>query len=166
MNASKQAPTFNLRAARAEDSAALAVLSTQLGYPVSLEIISIRLANALRDPTSAIVIAESPSGDVVGFVHLLHQFLVESDPRVEIGALVVDESSRGKGVGRLLMARGEQWARERGCRCVNLRSNVIRAGAHAFYERIGYRHYKTQKAFRKDLLGGMGIMQPVRKDTE
>jgi GNAT superfamily N-acetyltransferase len=151
MNASKRAPNFILRAARAEDSVALARLSTQLGYPVSGEEISVRLANALRDPSSAVVVAETPTGDVVGFVHLLHQFLVESDPRVEIGALVVDESHRGVGVGQLLMARAEQWARERGCKCVNLRSNVIRAGAHAFYERIGYRHYKTQKAFRKDL---------------
>jgi GNAT superfamily N-acetyltransferase len=150
MNASKSAPSYNLRAARAEDSAAIARLSTQLGYPVTAERISARIANALRDPSSAVVVAETPSGEVVGFVHLLHQFLIESDPRVEIGALVVDETHRGAGVGRTLMARAEKWARGRGCHCVNLRSNVIRAGAHAFYERIGYRHYKTQKGFRKD----------------
>jgi hypothetical protein len=28
---------------------------------------------------------------------------------------------------------------------------VIRERAHTFYERQGYEHYKTQKAFRKPL---------------
>jgi len=28
---------------------------------------------------------------------------------------------------------------------------VIRERAHAFYERQGYQHVKTQKSFRKDL---------------
>jgi hypothetical protein len=28
---------------------------------------------------------------------------------------------------------------------------VVRERAHAFYERNGYEHYKTQKAFRKAL---------------
>jgi len=37
------------------------------------------------------------------------------------------------------------------CRAIGLRSNVIRERARAFYERHGYQHFKTQKAFRKDL---------------
>jgi GNAT superfamily N-acetyltransferase len=50
-----------------------------------------------------------------------------------------------------LLARAERWAREKGCRAIGLRSNVIRDRAHAFYERHGYKHVKTQKSFRKDL---------------
>jgi hypothetical protein len=34
---------------------------------------------------------------------------------------------------------------------MSVRSNVIRDRAHKFYERQGYEHYKTQKAFRKPL---------------
>jgi hypothetical protein len=34
---------------------------------------------------------------------------------------------------------------------MSVRSNVIRERAHAFYERHGYIHFKTQKAFRKPL---------------
>lgn len=97
------------------------------------------------------VVAELPSGEIAGFAQFIHQRLIESDPRVEVAALVVDESLRGHGVGRVLLAHGERWARERDCSSVNLRSNVIRAAAHAFYERAGYHHYKTQKAFRKEL---------------
>jgi GNAT superfamily N-acetyltransferase len=151
MSAPRVATNFQLRFARAEDAPALARLSAQLGYPATPDQISARLADALREPAAAVIVAEAPTGEVVGFIHLLHQFLIESDPRVEVAGLVVDESRRGAGVGRLLMARAEQWARERGCHSINLRSNVTRAAAHAFYERLGYRHYKTQKAFRKDL---------------
>jgi GNAT superfamily N-acetyltransferase len=54
-------------------------------------------------------------------------------------------------VGLKLLERAEQWAREKGCTMVGLRSNVIRDRAHAFYERNGYEHFKTQKSFRKQL---------------
>jgi GNAT superfamily N-acetyltransferase len=50
-----------------------------------------------------------------------------------------------------LLGRAERWAREKGCRAIGLRSNVIRDRAHVFYERHGYKHTKTQKSFRKDL---------------
>jgi GNAT superfamily N-acetyltransferase len=50
-----------------------------------------------------------------------------------------------------LLSRAEEWARENGCRAIGLRSNAIRDRAHAFYERHGYAHVKTQKAFRKQL---------------
>ena len=49
------------------------------------------------------------------------------------------------------MQRAEEWAREKGCATVGVRSNVIRERAHAFYERIGYKHIKTQKSFHKEL---------------
>ena len=74
-----------------------------------------------------------------------------ADPQAEIGGLVVDEDHRCCGVGRLLMQQAEQWAREKGCSEVYLRSNVVREGAHAFYEGIGYSSAKTSMAFRKAL---------------
>ena len=49
--------------------------------------------------------------------------------------MVVDETVRGSGIGRCLMERAEEWTRERGYNTVQLRSNVTRAAAHAFYER-------------------------------
>jgi GNAT superfamily N-acetyltransferase len=151
MSAPAPAANFKIRAAHAEDSAVLARLSAQLGYPATPDQVSARLNEVLRDPSGAIFVAETSSGEVAGFIHLLHQSLIETDMRTEVAALVVDEVVRGSGVGRAQMARAEEWAREHGCHNINLRSNVIRAGAHYFYERIGYRHYKTQKAFRKDL---------------
>ena len=85
----------------------------------------------------------------MGWVQLLDQQILETGSRVEVAALVVDETVRGSGIGRCLMERAEEWARERGYNTVQLRSNVTRAAAHAFYERLGYKHIKTSKTFRK-----------------
>jgi len=63
----------------------------------------------------------------------------------------VDEQVRSGGVGWLLLEAAEQWARRMRCGVMSLCSNVIRERAHSFYERHGYEHYKTQKAFRKKL---------------
>ncbi len=49
------------------------------------------------------------------------------------------------------MEQAERWAKEKGCQAVYVRSNVVREGAHAFYERIGYVNIKLSKVFRKAL---------------
>ncbi len=137
-----------IRRALREDAAAIARLSGQLGYPATSEQIRSRFAVLEPDPKVAILVAEL-AGAVVGWVQLLDQQILETGSRVEVAALVVDETVRGSGIGRRLMERAEEWARERGYNTVQLRSNVTRAAAHAFYERLGYKHIKTSKTFRK-----------------
>jgi GNAT superfamily N-acetyltransferase len=151
MNAPEKREEIRLRAPRTEDAAGLARLATQLGYPATPEQVVPRLKAVLRDPNAAVFVAERVSGGIVGFIHLMDQHLIEYDQRMEVAGLVVDEECRGMGVGRALMARGEEWAIERGCRHAIVRSKISRAAAHAFYEGLGYEHYKSQKAFRKDL---------------
>ncbi|HUK31362.1 MAG TPA: GNAT family N-acetyltransferase [Candidatus Acidoferrum sp.] len=151
MNATKKREEISIRGPRMEDAAALARLATQLGYPSTPEQVVPRLEAILRDPMAVLFVVERASGEVTGFIHLMHQHLIEYDQRVEVAGLVVDEECRGMGIGRALMARAEEWAVERGCRHINVRSKISRAAAHAFYEGLGYEHYKSQKAFRKDL---------------
>lgn len=55
-----------------------------------------------------------------------------------VTAFEVDESARGGGVGRALLAAAEVWFAERGVTRVNLTSALHRKGAHRFYERLGY----------------------------
>jgi len=96
-------------------------------------------------------VAELESGRVVGWIHACASYLIESDPRAEVGGLVVDEKCRGSGVGHLLIEHAEEWARAKGLEAVYLRSNVVRKEAHRFYERLGYKNIKTQHAFLKML---------------
>jgi len=51
---------------------------------------------------------------------------------------VVDVPVRGRGVGRALVSAAEEVLAGEGCGLLEITSNVRRADAHAFYERLGY----------------------------
>jgi GNAT superfamily N-acetyltransferase len=142
---------FKIRSARKEDAGALAQLAEELEHPTTPEQIAERFSLASQQNTYALIVAELPTGEIAGFMELVVERLIDAEPRVDVAGLVVCKSCRGRGIGRMLMAYAEDWAIERGCKIVHLRSNLKRAGAHAFYERLGYEHFKTQKAFRKIL---------------
>jgi GNAT superfamily N-acetyltransferase len=129
----------------------MAELAEQLGYPSKAEDIARRLAGMAASGEHAVFVAELADDTIAGFIGAFVYRSVEADARIEISGLVVDERYRSQAVGRFLLARAEEWAREKGFGATGLRSNVIRERAHAFYEREGYEHTKTQKSFRKNL---------------
>jgi GNAT superfamily N-acetyltransferase len=139
-----------IREARPRDYARIAELAGQLGYPSSADEIAKRLDGMQHSNEHAVFVAQVGS-DLAGWLAVFVYRVVEADPRAEISGLVVDERYRSQRIGMHLLARAEDWARKNGCRAIGLRSNVIRDRAHAFYERHGYKHVKTQKSFRKDL---------------
>ncbi len=129
----------------------MAELSGTLGYPATSVVVAERLERLLSSPDEAVLVAELPSGHVVGWIHGSAQELLESGRRCEILGLVVDTDHRAKGVGRQLVFAVEQWAMGRGLEQVAVRSNVLRADSHPFYESLGYTRAKTQHAYRKQL---------------
>jgi ribosomal protein S18 acetylase RimI-like enzyme len=140
-----------IRRARQADSARIAELSGQLGYPTSARAMAGRLKMALRKKDGACFVAETKEEGVVGWVHVSVTPLLEVERRAEVNGLVVNEGVRCRGAGWSLMQAAEAWAREQRCKGMSVRSNVLRERAHGFYLRHGYEHYKTQKAFRKEL---------------
>jgi GNAT superfamily N-acetyltransferase len=144
---------MKIRRARRGDAERIAQLSGELGYPASAAQVATRLRQLTPVSKHAVFVAESPDAatGVVGWVHVSVAHLLESDIRAEVNGLVVAEGQRSAGAGAKLLEAAEEWARRRGCRGMNVRSNVIRERAHGFYERNGYEHYKTQKEFRKAL---------------
>ena len=144
---------IKIRKARRSDADRIAQLSGELGYPASAAQIAVRLRQLTPVSKHAVFVAESPEAatGVVGWVHVSVSHLLESDVRAEVNGLIVAEGQRSAGAGAKLLEAAEAWARRRGCRGMNVRSNVIRERAHKFYERQGYEHYKSQKAFRKPL---------------
>ena len=140
-----------VRRVRASDIAQLTPLCGQLGYPSSEDEVRARLAGIEAAPLHALWVAETGDGRLAGFLNAFVMRTIDTDARVEVAALVVDDAQRSRGVGKLLIEQVESWARENGCKTIGLRSNVIRERAHKFYERLGYVHYKTQKSFRKAL---------------
>jgi GNAT superfamily N-acetyltransferase len=137
-----------IRVARLDDAAEIARLATQLGYPASVEEIRPRLERVLASANDVVFVAEADAL-IAGWVHGFLSQLLESDYRVEIGGLVVDEKFHRRGTGRELVRRVEQWAVERGVTQLSVRCRTTRADAHKFYESLGYKAAKTQIVFRK-----------------
>ena len=140
---------LSIRGAVLTDAVRLAELSGVLGYPTSREAVAERLERLLGRGEEAVLVAESPSGHVIGWIHGSEQELLESGRRCEILGLVVDPEYQGQGVGRRLVVAVEQWAVRRGLEQIAVRSNVLRTDSHPFYERLGYTRAKTQHAYRK-----------------
>ena len=151
MKAASSAFAGSIRTAQPSDHARIAELAGQLSYPSTREEIAHRLQGLQRTAEAAVFVAELETREIAGWIAVFVYRTVEADARAEVSGLVVDERFRSQRVGERLLARAEQWACESGCQSIGLRSNVIRDRAHAFYERHGYAHVKTQKAFRKQL---------------
>ncbi len=137
-----------IRRAERDDAAAIAALSAELGYVVTAAEVLERLS---RLPVTDRVLVAELDGRVVGWVHMsVYRTLVDR-PSVGIFGLVVSESVRRRGIGRLLMECADDLARAYGLTKIVLRSNVIREEAHRFYERIGYTQSKRQAVFVRSI---------------
>ena len=133
------------------NSAAVAELCGQLGYPVADEQIARRFLHVTERGHAVVLVADA-DGHVVGWIHVVVTPVLEADLYTEIAGLVVDDRRRSRGIGAELLRAGERWAREVGCTAMReSQSRIARERAHAFYERSGYARIKTQHAFEKPL---------------
>jgi pimeloyl-ACP methyl ester carboxylesterase/GNAT superfamily N-acetyltransferase len=145
-----------VRRASPADWPAVADLLGQLGRPVAGDPAEERLFErtfrAYLDRHDAVALVAVDGYDVVGFVNveLRHRLNFER-PQAWIPELVVAEGSRGAGVGRALLDRAEEVAREGGCWGIALESANWRHDAHRFYAQRGWE--QSALAFTKDVPG-------------
>ena len=125
-------------------------LSEQLGYPLSFADIKTNITEIIASHEHAVFVA-SYNEKTVGWIHAFRCTLLESNPFIEIGGLVVDEAYRGKGIGKKLVTGIREWSLEKGCHDIRVRSHVKRKGAHKFYTGIGFKESKEQKVFEMKL---------------
>jgi len=149
---------MRIRAMTASDVEQVATLCGQLGYPNTAADVAARFDALAARPPNAVLVAEDARHDagtggavILGWVHVQEVLTLETGPWADLGGLVVRDSARGRGVGRLLVRAAEEWAIHRGYPEMRVRSNVIRAEAHEFYRHLGYEVVKTQLNFRKAL---------------
>lgn len=141
---------MEIREATILDAGHIASLATQLGHKSSPEEITERMDNILSDQSQHIFVAEE-DGKVLGFIYVIACWELLSGLQGRIWGLDVDKNTQGKGVGSKLVAEAEKWAKEQGCKSMKVNSNVLREGAHKFYEKNGYVKYKEQAIFKKAL---------------
>ena len=128
-----------VRVAERSDVPRVVELAAQLGYAVS----SARAGStiALRDDRALFVAIDDD--DVVGWIAVARDTALLGEGDAWIEGLIVAETHRNRSLGSTLLAFAHEWARKQGCVRMRVRSNVMRDRAHCFYEREGYRRFKT-----------------------
>ena len=112
------------------------------------------------DPRARLLVADV-DGRVVGTLQL--NFLVglsrRGAVRAQIEAVRIAREVRGQGLGHILMAAAIDLARQRGCRLVQVTTDLRRENAYRFYQSLGFVHSHAgmklsleghQKKLRKD----------------
>jgi GNAT superfamily N-acetyltransferase len=95
------------------------------------------IAQAIEDQESAVLVAEH-RGELLGLcTAYLDMNSVRFGVRCWVEDLAVSPQHRSQGVGKALLDRAKDWARERGASHLELDSGDARAEAHRFYEREG-----------------------------
>ena len=139
-----------IRRAAAADSNRITELCIQLGYKVLNTEVHERILKIIDNNHTALFVAEL-NGQAAGWNQVSIRSTLESGELAEITGLVVDEMVRGKGIGKSLVQKAEEWAESTGYNSIRVRTNVLRKETHLFYKGIGFEEKKKQTVFQKKL---------------
>jgi N-acetylglutamate synthase-like GNAT family acetyltransferase len=128
----------------------VAKLLKQLGYDVAPAELENRMTEIFHNKGNVFVGIDE-EGNVVGCVHALIDTRLAGGRFGEIVSLVVDETLRGKGIGKKLIETAEKWFKSKGMNRLRVRCNTIRNEAHEFYGHLGFTEKKSQKIFEKPI---------------
>ena len=101
------------------------------------QVLSDKLMN--KPPGTAIFIAEDDQGVALGFIHLQSgkDYYYHED-HGHIADLIVAPEAEGRGIGRVLIEKGEEWARSQGFRWLTVSVFAQNLRAREVYQRLGY----------------------------
>jgi len=110
----------------------------------------------LNDPDRFAVFVCELGDRLTGFVEAsLRQYAdgCDSSPVGYLEGWYVEPQARRLGIGRLLVAAAEDWARSKGCIEMGSDALVENAAGQRAHARLGYVEVERQVCFRKDLRG-------------
>ena len=122
-----------------------------LGYDSTIEKVAAQIEK-FNQPDSGhfcFVYEDDQTGNILGYVEAEVYESLYSDAGLNILGLAVFPFAQGRGIGRQLMERMEDFAKSHQYTFIRLNSASHRKEAHVFYEHIGYEGNKTQKRFLK-----------------
>ena len=106
------------------------------------------LSALLKSDAVVLLIASQDNGSkpIVGALTLI-LFPVPTGLRAHIEDVIVDESARGQGVGRMLTDEALRLANKFGANGVMLTSNPCRVAANKLYQKMGFKRWETNLYF-------------------
>jgi GNAT superfamily N-acetyltransferase len=131
---------FYIRDAHESDIEAITLLMHDLGYPNTVEEMTVKMKNIFSHFDYRTILAVL-NGEVVGFSGLMKGLSFErSGHYVRIISFVVKKNARNKGIAKQLIKASEKWAIEQCADSVVISSGnrEERLDAHAFYQKSGY----------------------------
>lgn len=133
-----------VRDARVEDAAGIQVINLEaLGYDFSLDATRAQVERIVAAPHIALFVAVDDSG-VLGYIQLSDYENTYHPPLKNLITLATSPRHQRRGVGRALLAAGEEWARADGALGVRLVTGHNRVRAREFYAAHGYELRKEQ----------------------
>ena len=139
-----------IRKAQLTDAFALAEISkNDLGYECDEALVSERLKQ-LDSKREQVFVADI-DGIVTGFIHIELYNVIYCEKGSNLLGLAVSPDYRNNGIGRALLKRAEEWAKNNGAKWVRLNSGESRKDAHRFYRNLGYDNEKKHIRFIKQL---------------
>ena len=109
----------------------------------SAKVISMdRLSELVESDNTIIFIGTDESGQILGMLSLI-VMKIPTGNKAWIEDVVVDQSARGKGMGKALMNHALEKAKELAVKSVDLTSRPSREKANMLYQSLGYQIRET-----------------------
>jgi ribosomal protein S18 acetylase RimI-like enzyme len=99
------------------------------------------LAEKLNNPSNeaVIFIAEDDQDNPLGFIHVHSgDDYYNKEPHGHIGDIIIAPEGEGRGIGRILIEKAEEWARSRGFRWLTLTVFTQNQKAREVYKHLGF----------------------------
>ena len=127
------------------------ICKAALGYDVDVESVKKQIEKLTNDKNQHIITGYEyeKTRKIIGFVHAQMYESFYSDLGLNILGLAVNPDFQGRGIGRKLMNKLEDYAVDNNISFIRLNSAMKREEAHNFYEHVGYTCDKIQKRFIK-----------------
>ncbi|MCP2247455.1 GNAT family N-acetyltransferase [Lentzea aerocolonigenes] len=135
---------MHIRDVTADDAAAISEINREaLGYDFPVQDTRAQLERIVKAPNIALLVAVDGE-EILGYIQLSDYENTYHRPLKNLITLATSPRHQRRGVGRLLLAAGEEWARADGACGVRLVTGQNRVDARKFYAANGYEVRKEQ----------------------
>ena len=129
---------MTIRQATLIDVKRISALMAELDYDVSENVIKDKLGEISTSDIDKVFVADV-DGKVMGFISChLTQLFHETGRAGRITSVAVSSDARGKGIGKKLIEKADQYFQKNGCSKAEVTSGDHRPEAHKFYKANGY----------------------------